>query len=74
LLGITGATDVLNLLLRAARRDDRQATREQKVAAVSVFDLNGVADGTKVVDVGGQNELHLFVNSVLREPFTASKK
>src|SRR6201993_1444485 len=66
LLGVTGATDVLDLLLRAARRDDRQATREQEVATVSVLDLNGVADGTQVVDVGGQNELHCFADSVLR--------
>ena len=66
LLGLAGAADVVHLLLRAARCDDRQAARKQEVAAVAVFDLDGVAGGTEVVDVGGQNELHCFANSVLR--------
>ena len=58
LLGLAGATDVVHLLLRTARRDDRQPARKQEVAAVAVFDLDGVAGGTEVVHVGGQNELH----------------
>jgi hypothetical protein len=74
LLCFAGTTDVVGLLLSAARRDDRQATRKQEVAAVAVFNLDGVTDATEVVDVGGQNELHCFANSVLRVAVTASRR
>src|SRR6185312_3233247 len=74
LLGVAGATDVVGLLLRAAGRDDRQATRQQEVAAVAVLDLDGLADGTEVVYVGSQNELHCFASSVLRSAVTATRR
>ena len=57
-LGLAGATDVVGLTLRATGGRDGQATGQQVVTAVAVLDLDGVAGGTQVVDLCGENQFH----------------
>src|ERR1700712_5659646 len=58
-LHFTGPTDLVGLALGAAGRDDGEATGQQVVASVAVLDLDGVTGLAQMVDLGGENQLHV---------------
>ena len=57
-LGFAGPPNLVGLLLRATRGLDREAAREQEVAAVPILDFDRVPDSPEVVDGSRQNQLH----------------
>ena len=55
---VAGALDRVDLLLATAGPADREAARDEEVAAVAVLDLDDVAGGPEAVDLVGEDELH----------------
>src|SRR5699024_11470642 len=58
LTGLLGPLDGLDLTLGARGGHDGHPVREQEITTVSALDLDDVARGTELVDVGGEDQLH----------------
>src|SRR5699024_8517758 len=59
LAGVPAALDALDLGLGALGPRHRVALRDQEVAAVAVLHLDDVAGQAELLDLGGQDELHV---------------